>query len=67
MRAIGRQVEDYFLPHVNADGDAYAAGETRVPPMAYLNMQVTPTRIRIIAETLNPRHIEALMDEITRF
>ena len=30
-------------------------------------MQVTPTRIRIIAETLNPRHIEALMDEITRF
>ncbi len=67
MEAIARQVEDYFLPHVNADGQAYAAGETSVPPMAYLNMQVTPTRIRIIAETLNPRHIEALMDEITRF
>ncbi|QCF24828.1 efflux RND transporter permease subunit [Hydrocarboniclastica marina] len=67
MRGIAQQVEDHFLPHVNADGEAYAAGETRVPPMAYLNMQVSPTRVRIIAETLNPRHIEPLMDEITRF
>ncbi len=66
MAAIGQQVEDHFLPHVNADGQAYAAGDTPVPPMAYLNMQVTPTRIRIIAETLEPTHIEALMDEITR-
>ncbi|MEE2762887.1 MAG: efflux RND transporter permease subunit [Pseudomonadota bacterium] len=66
MAAIGQQVEDHFLPHVNADGQAYAAGDTPVPPLAYLNMQVTPTRIRIIAETLEPTHIEALMDEITR-
>ncbi|MBZ2169696.1 efflux RND transporter permease subunit [Marinobacter sp. F4216] len=66
MAAIARQVEDHFLPHVNADGLAYAAGETRVPPMAYLNMQVSPTGMRIIAETLEPTHIEALMDEITR-
>lgn len=67
MSAIAEQVEAHFLPHVNADGEAYARGETRVPPMAYLNMQVTPTAIRIIAETLDPNHIEALMDEITRF
>ncbi|GGY60171.1 efflux RND transporter permease subunit [Marinobacter zhanjiangensis] len=67
MSAIAEQVEDHFLPHVDADGEAYASGETRVPPMAYLNMQVSPTGLRIIAETLNPNHIEALMDEITRF
>ncbi|SFR66781.1 Multidrug efflux pump subunit AcrB [Marinobacter daqiaonensis] len=67
MSAIARQVEDHFLPHVNADGEAYAAGETRVPPIAYLNMQVSQTGIRIISETLDPTHIEALMDEITRF
>ncbi|SDU06096.1 efflux RND transporter permease subunit [Halopseudomonas salegens] len=67
MQGIAQQVEDYFLPHVNADGEAYASGETRVPPLAYLNMGVSPTRVRIIAETLNPRHIEPLMDEITRF
>ncbi|WP_372958036.1 efflux RND transporter permease subunit [Marinobacter sp.] len=67
MTAIAEQVEDHFLPHVDADGEAYAAGETRVPPMAYLNMQVSPTSVRIIAETLEPNHIEALMDEITRY
>ncbi len=67
MRAIAEEVEDHFLPHVQADGDAYAAGETRVPPIAYLNMQVSPEGIRIISETLDPDHIEALMDEITRF
>ena len=67
MAAIAEQVEAHFLPHVNADGEAYASGETRVPPMAYLNMGVSPTRLRIIAETLDPLHIEALMDEITRF
>ena len=67
MSAIAEQVEAHFLPHVDADGEAYASGETRVPPMAYLNMQVTPTGIRIIAETLDPDHIDALMDEITRF
>ncbi|QIB50257.1 efflux RND transporter permease subunit [Pseudomonas sp. OIL-1] len=67
MQSIAQQVEDYFLPHVNADGDAYAAGETKVPPLAYLNMQVTTAQVRVIAETLDPRHITALMDELTRF
>ncbi|MGM0413147.1 MAG: efflux RND transporter permease subunit [Pseudomonadota bacterium] len=67
MRAIAEEVENHFLPHVEADGDAYADGETEVPPIAYLNMQVSPENIRIISETLDPDHIEALMDEITRF
>lgn len=66
MTGIAQLVEDHFLPHVNANGEAYAAGETQVPPLAYLNMQVTSTQVRIIAETLNPRHIEPLMDEVTR-
>ena len=66
MRAIAEEVEAHFLPHVNADGTAYAAGRTRVPPMAYLNMGVSADGIRIISEPLDPDHIGALMDEITR-
>ena len=66
MAAIAELVEAHFLPHVNADGEAYARGETQVPPIAYLNMGVTPTRVRIISETLDPTHINALMSEITR-
>jgi len=67
MESIARQVEDYFLPHVQADRDAYASGETPIPPLAYLNMGVSPTNVRIIAETMNPRDIDVLMDEITGF
>ena len=66
MRGIAEQVQAQLLPHVNADGEAYGAGETRVPPLANLNIQVRPTNIRIISETLDPLHIDALMDEITR-
>ncbi|MFO7786880.1 MAG: efflux RND transporter permease subunit [Halospina sp.] len=67
MSGIADEVEAHFLPHVDADREAYAAGDTRVPPMEYLNMNVSPGGIRIIAETINPDDIDALMDEITRF
>jgi multidrug efflux pump subunit AcrB len=67
MAAIAQQVEDYFLPHVNAEPGHYESGETPVPPMAYLNLEATPTSIRIISETINPAHIDALMAEITGF
>ncbi|WP_111497081.1 efflux RND transporter permease subunit [Marinobacter bohaiensis] len=67
MTRIAEQVEAYFLPHVNADGEAYAKGETPVPPMAYLNMQVTPTRLRIITESIDPNQIDALMTAITDY
>ncbi|WP_166253262.1 efflux RND transporter permease subunit [Marinobacter salicampi] len=66
MAAIAEQVEAHFLPHVEADPDGFEAGETRVPPLAYLNLQVSTSGMRIISETLNPNHIERLMDEITR-
>ncbi len=67
MAAIAKQVEAHFLPHVEADPGPYERGETDVPPMAYLNLGASPTSIRIIAETINPSHIEVLMEEITGF
>ena len=67
MSGIAEEVEAHFLPHVGAEREAYAAGETRVPPMEYLNMNVSPGGIRIIAETIDPDDIDALMSEITRF
>ncbi|WP_420390096.1 efflux RND transporter permease subunit [Marinobacter sp.] len=67
MESIAKQVENHFLPHVQADPEAYESGETPIPPLAYLNMQVSPTNVRIIAETVNARHIDVLMDQITGF
>jgi len=67
MRRIGERVEAHLLPAVDADPGPFERGETPVPPIRMMVMQIEPTRIRVIAETLDPDHIEALMDEITRF
>jgi len=67
MAEIGEQVRQYFLPHVNADPSAYERGDTEVPPITSLNLSISPSGIRIIAETVNPRHIEALMTALTDY
>lgn len=65
MGEIARQVESHFLPHVGADPNAFLRGDTPVPPIRYINLGYDPTRLRIISETADPAHIEALMDAIT--
>ena len=67
MRRIAEQVEDHLVPAVDADPSAFERGETPVPPIRMMVMLVQPTNVRVIAETIEPDHIEALMDEITRF
>ncbi len=66
MAAIGEELQDYFMPFVGDDPDRFAAGETEVPAMAYLNMQIEPQRVRIITESVDPSQIDALMAAITR-
>lgn len=65
MDALARQVETHFLPHVRADRTAFAEGRTNVPPIASMNLGVSPDRVRIIAEAVDPRDIEPLMDALT--
>ncbi|HDZ09219.1 efflux RND transporter permease subunit [Pseudohongiella sp.] len=67
MAEIGEQVRQHMLPHVNADPGAFERGETEIPPITSLNLSITATGIRIIAETVNPRHIEALMTALTDY
>ncbi|SDG10412.1 Multidrug efflux pump subunit AcrB [Limimonas halophila] len=65
MTEIAQEIEAEFLPHVGADGEAYAKGETDIPPLAYLSLSAEASNMRIIAETQDPGHIRALMDAIT--
>ncbi|MFW6041724.1 MAG: efflux RND transporter permease subunit, partial [Guyparkeria sp.] len=67
MARIAEEVEAHLLPAVGAEPGAFERGETPVPPLRSLVMQVQPTQLRVISETLEPDHIEALMTEITRF
>ena len=62
---IGLEIQDYFLPYVDDDPARFASGESDVPALQYLNIGIDPGGMRIIAETVNPDHIDALMDVIT--
>ncbi len=66
MEKIGREVEAYLLPHVEADPDSFRRGDSDVPAIRYLNMSIWPDRVRIIAEPVRAADIDALMDAITR-
>src|SRR5690606_6085814 len=66
MSAIADELQHELLPHVRDDSGAYARGETDVPPLAYLNMRVGAQSLRIIAETVDPSNLDALMAALTR-
>jgi len=65
MTRIAKQVEAHFLPYVDDDPQRFEGGETQVPALRYLNMSVSPDNLRIIAETIDPDHIDALMRAVT--
>lgn len=66
MALITEQIKGHFLPHINASPEHYLAGKTQVPPLALITFNVSPTRLFSIAEPIDPNHIDALMDELTR-
>ncbi len=65
MEVISKQVEAFFLPYVGTDRSDYESGLTHVPPMAYMNMSVSPESMRIISEPSVASDIEPLMDALT--
>ncbi|SDZ77643.1 efflux RND transporter permease subunit [Microbulbifer marinus] len=66
MEEIASELQEYFLPFVDDEPEAFAAGEAEVPAMKYVNMRVSPQSLRIIAESKNPAHIDELMAAIVR-
>jgi len=66
MARIGRELQEYLLPFVEQSPERFDAGEAEVPAIAYINMNIEPQRIRIIAQPKEPRHIESLMKALER-
>ncbi|HUO83325.1 MAG TPA: efflux RND transporter permease subunit [Gammaproteobacteria bacterium] len=66
MSRIADELHAELLPHVRADRAAFARGNTDVPPLAYMNLSVDPQGLRIIAETVEPGDLDALMSALTR-
>ncbi len=66
MARIGEDLQTYFLPFLDHDPGQFERGETEVPAMAYFNLSVEATRLRIIAQPKDNKHIKPLMDAIDR-
>lgn len=64
MEEIALEVQDYFMPFVDDEPEAFERGETEVPAMKYVNLGVSAGGMRIITESKNPAHIEPLMDAL---
>jgi multidrug efflux pump subunit AcrB len=66
MSEIAAELEAFLLPHVQAGPEAFDAGETDMPPIAYYNLRVGADALRVISESMDAAHIDALMDALTR-
>lgn len=65
MLDIAAEVDAVINPQIGAERADFAAGRTPFPPLAYANMQVSAGQLRVIAEPVDARDIDALMDALT--
>jgi len=65
MERVADEIQEYLLPYVNDDPERFVRGDSEVPAIKYLYLRVEPGRIRIIAESVETRDIDPLMDAIT--
>ncbi|WP_024460162.1 efflux RND transporter permease subunit [Marinimicrobium sp. LS-A18] len=66
MEAIGMELQEYFMPYVDDEPEAFERGETEVPAMKYINLGISPQSLRIITESKDPGQIEELMAALVR-
>lgn len=64
MRAIGLDLQERLLPHLDTEPEQFDSNNTPVPPMRYLSLSFNPEGLRIISQTKDPAHIDALMEVV---
>lgn len=64
MDQIAQELQAEFLPYLKDEPSAYERGEATVPALARFSIMPQTQSLRIIAETKDPRHIDAFMDII---
>jgi len=66
MKAIGLELQDYFAPFLQHSPEQFDNGETEVPALAYLNLSIQSSRIRIISQPKDPAHVKPMMAAISK-
>ncbi len=64
MARIGAEVQADLLPYLTQAPEAFARGDSTVPSIRTLNLNVSAGSLRIISESQVPGEIDALMDAI---
>ena len=64
MASIGAEIQAELLPYLTQAPEAFARGESAVPSIRTLNLNVSAGSLRIISESQVPGEIDALMDAI---
>jgi multidrug efflux pump subunit AcrB len=68
MQRIGTEIDAEFVAHLGADGAAYAAGETDIPPLWRVMTVSSPDMVMMIGNPHDRGEVQALMDALgTRF
>lgn len=65
MRAIGDELQAYFMPFVGADPKAFNRGEAPVPAIESLIYAAETSGLRFIALPVDPANMSQLMDAFT--
>ncbi|MBB5351598.1 multidrug efflux pump subunit AcrB [Haloferula luteola] len=64
MDGIARELEAALLPALEQEPEAFDRGETEFPALTRVSVNAQSQSLRIISETKNPKHIDALMDRL---
>ncbi len=65
MTEIGEELQDWLMPFVEDDPELFHRGETPVPALKYVFLRIEPEGLRIVAETIDPGDIGALLKIIS--
>ncbi|MBT8446063.1 MAG: efflux RND transporter permease subunit, partial [Gammaproteobacteria bacterium] len=61
MDKLIRNLQEEFIPYVDADADAYDRGEIPIPPIIAVTAYASPDFAMLIMETHEQRHIDDLL------
>jgi multidrug efflux pump subunit AcrB len=64
MERIAETLQREMLPALEGDPAAFDRGEVEIPPLARFSLNVQPESLRVVAETKDPKQIDAFMEII---
>ena len=66
MRRIGEEVQEEFLPYLEKESTEFDGSDGAIPALQYFVVTIRPQYLRVIAESKDPKHINALMRAIDK-